>query len=203
VRRARALLASLALCATGCGSLDLCNFAEFQGDTCVTVHLGGDLNAGIKDFDELQVDVTYDLGVEHFTRRFRPTKLGDGGTLSTLPAAFGVVYPSSARVNDTYGRIFVLATRSGEPVGLGGRGLNQFNFAIKLGEHGAVDIALKPAEKSLCFNGLEDPDEDFVDCGGTSGDGICPSCPAGSKCSQNKDCASNICDDTNFPSRCR
>jgi len=188
----RLALAALLVLA-GCSGADLCAYPELKSDTCITVHVSGALNAGIKDFDTVQVDVTYTLGSDEKATRLTPMRLSDGGLTNTLPIALGVVYPPLAKPTEFSDRIAVLLLKGGQPVGYGTK---TFSFSsgdkVAIGTHGNVSIELAPATatSSDCFNTLKDNSERDIDCGGSD----CPLCARGKRCFGPSDCVTGACD---------
>ncbi len=178
-------LVPLALALVGCGPLDLCSQPELSRDTCLTVHMTGTLA-----FEALQVDVTYQLNGAFIARRLAPTRLTQGAAPTALPAAFGLLYPNGASVTGG-GRIVVLATRGGQPVGYGVKQLSSMS-SVKAGEHVQITLEMGAASNH-CFDGVEGTNEADVDCGGND----CPLCGPGKKCEaiSNGDftCASGVC----------
>jgi hypothetical protein len=188
VKACAILLVALA----GCGP-DLCGYPELKTDTCITVHVSGTLSPMEKDFDALQVDVSYSVGGKRLSRRLTPTILKPMTTLPTLPVAFGVVYPPLGKPTASSTFIKVLATKAGRPVGYGSQQF--FSETVKEGEHGnvSIELASTEAKSNTCFDGLEDGDETDVDCGGDK----CPLCGSNKKCdlfsNADVDCASGVC----------
>ncbi len=188
--------ALLMLLLAGCGGADLCAYSDLKTSTCITVHLTGNLNPGEKDFDSVQVDVTYTVGSNEKSTRLFPMRLSDGGGATALPIALGVVYPDLAKPTGSSDRIAVLVTKNNRPVGYGFHRFILDSDSVKIGQHGQVGIELKPATASTndCFDSLKESSERDVDCGGPSSD--CPLCARGQKCFFPEDCASGACNTT-------
>jgi hypothetical protein len=176
-----------ALALAGCG-VDLCGYADFKTNTCVTVHLSGQLNTGVKDIDTLQADVTYSISGLKQGRRVDPSRISTGTAPSALPIAFGVVYPDSAQISSFSSDFRVLLLKDGTPVGYGHKewGLE----VVKTGEHGHFPLEIKPIMTGdHCFDGIRDLGEGDADCGSSD----CPLCATGRTCISDSDCLSGDC----------
>jgi hypothetical protein len=159
----------------GCGRHELCGGAELEGVTCATVHVKGTLNDGVSTLDTLQVDITYrDTSFNTHIHRSvsRPDMPPDGGMVG-LPLTFAVVWPGNARTGEFSDKLVVLARSGTRLAGLGA--LSPDEISIKSGQHGHLDVVLKPATGS-CVSaggcGLED----------------CPACGPGERCGQASRC---------------
>jgi hypothetical protein len=179
------------LLVSGCDGADLCAYPELKMDTCATIHLNGTLNAGVKDFDQIVADVTYSLAGSSQARRISPTRLGMATMPATLPAAFGIVYPTAAKVESSSSTVKVQLLKNGTVVGYN-RAVWRESLAPTL--HGHLSVEIRPAvlsdpDNGDCFNGLKDSSESDIDCGDTQ----CPLCAAGAKCFDGRPCASGSC----------
>ena len=160
----------------GCGSdkVDACS--NVSVDPCVTFHLTGDSTLADSLVTAVAMWATYQTGV--LNNKLVQTTMT---TATPFPIGVGLELPPNL---SGAAKIRIAALNGPGPVGY-----RVVSVMPGLGEHADVDVVLqRPDPSTGCFNGLRNPGESDIDCGGD-----CPPCAAGRHCSSAADCLSTSC----------